>query len=168
MGDMDLVVVFLGALIVAKQEGHHGDEIGGEQLRIFSSEADDKGHDQEIGKIKQVFPRPDPFHIIHDDQVQIQVKDGYHPGKQVFTPQVQVISYDKDIGGTQVDKCADIKTETEIGDDAHEMRDKDQQDELVETNRLLSLGRGIFVPDPGIDNVLIKGPAQRDNRVAQR
>jgi hypothetical protein len=168
VGDMDLIVVFLRALIIAKKEGNHGNEIGGGQLRVFPSEADDKGHDQEIGKIKQVFPGPDPFHIIHDDEVQVQVKHGHHPGKPVFTPQVEVIGYDKDIGSTQVNQCADIKTKAEIGNDAYEMRDKDQQDELVETNRLLSLGRGIFVPDPGIDNVLIKGPAQRDNRVAQR
>jgi hypothetical protein len=79
-----------------------------------------------------------------------------------------MIGYDKDIGSTQVDQCADIKSKKEIGDDAYEMCDKDQQDELVETNRLLSLGRGIFVPDPGIDNILVKGPAQRGNRVAQR
>ena len=48
------------------------------------------------------------------------------------------------------------------------MRHEDQQDELVETDRLLSFGRGVILPDPGIDNVLIEGPKERNDRVTQR
>jgi hypothetical protein len=79
-----------------------------------------------------------------------------------------MVRHDKNIGGTQVDQRADIKLKTEVGNDADEVRDKDQQDELIETDRLLSLGGGVFLPDAGIDNILIEGPEKRDNRVAQR
>ena len=79
-----------------------------------------------------------------------------------------MIGDDEEIGGAKVDQRADIKPKTEVGDDADKVRDKDQQDELVEPGRLLSFGRGIFLPEPGIDNILIKGPEKRDDRVTQR
>ena len=79
-----------------------------------------------------------------------------------------MIGHDKDIGSAEVDERADIETETEIGDNADEMRNKDQENELVKTGRLLSFGRRVILPDPGIDNVLIEGPEERDDRVSQR
>ena len=79
-----------------------------------------------------------------------------------------MISDDEEIGGAQVDQRTDIKPKKEIGDDAHKMRDKDQENELVKTGRLLSFGRRVLLPDPGIDNILIEGPEKRDDRVAQR
>jgi hypothetical protein len=48
------------------------------------------------------------------------------------------------------------------------MCDQDQKNELVETGRLLSFGRRVILPDPGIDNILIKGPEKRADRVTQR
>ena len=102
------------------------------------------------------------------DQVEVKVQHRDDPGQQVFPPQIEMISDDKEIGGAKVDQRADIKPKTEVGDDADEMRDKDQQDELVKADRLLSLGRRIILPDPGIDNILIEGPEKRDDRVAQR
>ena len=38
------------------------------------------------------------------------------------------------------------------------MRDQDQQDELIESDRILSLGWRVILPDPGIDYILIEGP----------
>jgi hypothetical protein len=128
----------------------------------------DKGHDEEVREIEQILPRPDTFHIVHDHQVQVQIQHGHDPGQQKFPPQVQMIRHDKEIGGAQVDQCADIQLETEKGNDAYKVRDEDQQDELIESDRLLSLGCGILLPDAGIDNVLIKGPEKRNDRVAQR
>jgi hypothetical protein len=86
MGDMDLVIVLLRALVVAEQHGNNGDQVRCRQLHDIPPEADDEGHDQEIGKIEQVFPGLYPFHIIHDDQVQVQVEHGYHPGEQELPP----------------------------------------------------------------------------------
>ena len=71
---MDLVIVFLRTFIVAEQQGNNGDQVGSRQLHDIPSKADDKGHDQEIGKIEQVFPGLYPFHVIHDNQVQVQVQ----------------------------------------------------------------------------------------------
>jgi hypothetical protein len=79
-----------------------------------------------------------------------------------------MIGDDEEIGRAQVDQRADIEPKTEVGHNAHEMRHKDQQDELVETDRLLSFGRGVILPDPGIDNILIEGPEERSDRVTQR
>ena len=77
-----------------------------------------------------------------------------------------MIGEDKEVGRAQVDQRADIETEDEIGDDADEMRDEDQQDELVEPDRLLLFGRGIIIPEPGIDDVRIKRAKNRDDGVA--
>jgi hypothetical protein len=74
----------------------------------------------------------------------------------------------EEIRGAQVDQRTDIKPKTEIGNDADKVSYKDQQDELVETDRLLSFGRGVILPDPGVDNILIKGPEKRCARVTQR
>jgi hypothetical protein len=76
MSDMYLVIVLLGALIIAEQERNDGDEIGGRQLHEFSPEADDKGHDQEIREIEQVFAGLYPLHIVHNRQVEVQVQYG--------------------------------------------------------------------------------------------
>jgi hypothetical protein len=168
MSDMNLVIVFLRTLIITEQHGNDGDQVSDCQLRELPSETDDKGHDQEIGKIKQVFPGLYPLHIVHDDQVQVQIEYGYHPGKEELPPEIQMIGYDKDISGTEVDEGADIEAETEIGNDAYEMRDQYQQDKLVEPDRFFPFGRGIFLPDPGIDNILVKGSEKIDNRVAHR
>jgi hypothetical protein len=46
--------------------------------------------------------------------------------------------------------------------------DQDQQDELIEPDSLFPLGRGILVPQPGIDYILIKGLEEQDKRVTQR
>jgi len=168
MGDMDLVIVLLRTEIVAKHQGCQRDHIREDQLQVFPFEADNKGHDQEVRKIEQVLPRFDPLHIVHDRQVKIEVQYRNDTGQQVLPPQVEMVGDNEDIGGAQVDQRTDVKPKTEIGDNADEMRDKDQENELVKTDRLLSFGRGVILPDPGIDNILIKGPEERGNRVAQR
>ena len=68
-----------------------------------------------------------------------------------------MIGNDKDIGGAQIDQGADIKTKSEVGDDGYEVRYQDQQDKLVEPDGLFASGMGIFLPQPGIDYILIKG-----------
>jgi hypothetical protein len=68
-----------------------------------------------------------------------------------------MVGDDKDIGGAEVDQGADIKTESEIGDDGHELCDQDQQDELIEPDGLFSFGRVILLPQPGVDYILVKG-----------
>ena len=57
-----------------------------------------------------------------------------------------MVRKDKDVGGAKVDKRADIKPKIKVGDDANKVRYKDQQDELVEPDRLLLFGRGILRP----------------------
>ena len=47
-----------------------------------------------------------------------------------------MIGNDKNIGGAEVDERAYIETKNEIGDDANKVRHEDQQDELVEPDRL--------------------------------
>ena len=48
------------------------------------------------------------------------------------------------------------------------MSDEDEQDELVEPDRLLPFGRSIFIPQSGIDYVLIEGSKYRNDRVTHR
>ena len=79
-----------------------------------------------------------------------------------------MLGNDKDIGGAKIDQGADIKTEHEIGNDGYEVRYQDQQDELVEPDGLFPLGRGIFIPEPGIDYILIEGTKKTDDRVSHR
>ena len=142
---MHLVVVLLRALIVAEQQAGHGHQIGKDQLLHIPGEADDKRHDQEVREEEQVFPCLKAFHIVHDREIEVEVEYGQHPGQQVFFAKVEMVGYDKDVGGGQVNECADVQSEKEVRDHAHKMRDKDQQNELIEPDRLLFLGRGMFV-----------------------
>jgi hypothetical protein len=84
MGNMHLVIVFLGAGIKREQEGDHGNQVRESQLLKIFPEADDKCHYQEVREIKKVFAGPEPFHIVHDDQVKVQGQNGNYTGKQVF------------------------------------------------------------------------------------
>ena len=52
-----------------------------------------------------------------------------------------MVGNNENIGGAEVDERADIQTENEIGNDADKMCHEDEQDELVEPDRLFSLGR---------------------------
>jgi hypothetical protein len=79
-----------------------------------------------------------------------------------------VIGNDEDIGSAEIDQGADIKTESEIRDDRYEVRDQDQQDELIEPDGLFPLGGGILFPQPGVDYILVKGLEEQDERVTQR
>jgi hypothetical protein len=79
-----------------------------------------------------------------------------------------MIGDNEEIGGAQVDQRADIKPKTEIGNDTDKVSYKDQEDELVKADRLLSFGWRVILPDPGIDNILIEGPEERGDRVTQR
>jgi hypothetical protein len=78
-----------------------------------------------------------------------------------------MIGDDKDIGGRKIDQRADIQTITEIGDNTDEVGDEDEQDELVEPDRLLLFRWGIVFPEAGIDDVLIEG-LNKYERVAHR
>ena len=66
--------------------------------------------------------------------------------EQVHLAKVEMIGNDENIGGAQVDECADIQPKNEVGDDANKMRHEDQQDELVEPDRLFPLRGSIVVP----------------------
>ena len=79
-----------------------------------------------------------------------------------------MIGYDEDIGRAEIDKCADIKAEAEIGDDANEVGDEEEQDELVEPYGLLSLGRGMFILQSGIDYIVVKRGEYRGHWVAHK
>ena len=68
-----------------------------------------------------------------------------------------MIGDDEDIGGAEIDQGADIKTKSEIRDDRYEVCNQDQQDKLVEPDGLFASGMGIFLPQPGIDYILVKG-----------
>ena len=67
-----------------------------------------------------------------------------------------MIGDDKDIGGAEVDQCADIQAKTEIGNNTDKMRYKNEEDKLVETYRLFPFGMGIVFPKAGIDDILIE------------
>ena len=67
-----------------------------------------------------------------------------------------MIGDDKNIGGTEIDQRTDIKAKTEIGDDTDKVSNKNEQDELVEPDRLLPFRWGIVIPEAGIDDVLIE------------
>ena len=58
-----------------------------------------------------------------------------------------MVGNNENISGAEVDERADIQTENEIGNDANEMRHEDQQDELVEPDRLFPLGWGVIFPE---------------------
>lgn len=165
---MDLVVILLWTLIKTKQDAGHSHHISEDQFPEIFGEADDEGHDQEIREKEQVFSCFDSFHVVHDRQVNIQVQHRYHPREQISSAKVQVIGDDEDIGRAQVDKRADIKSETEIGNDANEVSDEDQQDELIETYRLLPFGRGMLVLQSGIDYIIVKGREHGDEWVAHK
>ena len=68
-----------------------------------------------------------------------------------------MIGDDEDISRAEIDQGADIKTKSKVGDDGHEVRDQDQQDELVEPDGLFPFGRVMLCLQPGIDYILVKG-----------
>jgi len=84
MGNMHLVIVFLWAGIKGKPEGNCRDEVGESQLLEILPETDDERHYEEVREIEQIFTGPEPFHIVHDNQVKVQVQNGYHTGKRIF------------------------------------------------------------------------------------
>ena len=53
--------------------------------------------------------------------------------------------YEK-ISGAEIDQCADVKTETEVGDYADKMRGEDQENELIKANRFLPFYWGMLIP----------------------
>ena len=77
---MYLVVIFLGADLKTEGHGNNGEYIDKGQFPEISFEADNKGHYQEIGEIKKVFTCFQSLHIVHDDQVKVQVDNGQDPG----------------------------------------------------------------------------------------
>ena len=58
-----------------------------------------------------------------------------------------MIGDDENIGGAEIDERADVQAENEIGDDADKVCYEDQQDELVEPDRLFPLGGSIVIPE---------------------
>ena len=57
-----------------------------------------------------------------------------------------MVGNNENIGGAEVDERADIQTENEIGNDADKMRHEDEQDELVEPDRLFPFVGRIVLP----------------------
>ena len=68
-----------------------------------------------------------------------------------------MIGDDKDISSAEVDQCADIEAKTEIRNNTDKMRDKNKEDELVETDRLFPVGMVIIFPEAGVNDILIEG-----------
>src|SRR6185437_7954786 len=144
--DMHLVMILLRTLIVAKGQGGDRDHISKGEFPQAPREADDKRHDQEVGKKEQVFPRPEPFHIVHDRQIKIQVQDADEPGQQIFFAEIEMIGEDEEVSCAEVDEGADIQPEAEIRDHADKVRDEDQQNKLVETDRFFPFARRRLIP----------------------
>jgi len=164
---MHLVVIFLRAGIKTKPDGDHRDQVSKTHLAEILFEADNKCHYQEVREIEHVLTGLEPLHIVHDHQVEIQVENRYQAGKLKFSPEIEVISDNEYIGGAEIDQCADVEAKNEIGDNANEMRYEDEQDELVEPDRLFPLGMVIVFPQTGIYYILIEG-LKKGERVTHR
>ena len=123
--DMDLVVILLRTIVITEKNGYDRHQVRKGKLFEIPGEADDKRHDQEVGEEEQVFPGLEPFHIVHDGEIEIQIEHRDDPGKQVFFAEIEMISEYEKIGGAEVDQCADIKAETEVGDHADKVRTED-------------------------------------------
>lgn len=143
--DMHLVMVFLRAPVEAEEDAGDRRPIGEEQLAEIAGEADDEGHDQEVGEEEQKLSRPESFHVVHHREVKIEVQHRYHACQQIAFAEIEVIGHDEDVGRAEIDERADIETEIEIRDDADEVSDEDQQDELIESYRLFPFGGGMLV-----------------------
>jgi hypothetical protein len=143
---MYLVVVLRRALKIAEQHAGEGERVGEDELADAAGKADDEGHDQEVGEKEQVFPGPETFHIVHDGEVKVEIQHGQDPGQLELSPQVEMIRYDEEIGRREVDQGADKEAETEVGDDADKMRNKDEENELVEPDRLFPFSGSIVIP----------------------
>ena len=161
MNDMDLVVIFQRAFFQTKDQGDDRHQVGNGQLPEILIEGDNKSHYQEVREIEEVFSRLQSLHIIHDDQVQVEVDNGQYARQSEFFPHIQVIGEDKNIRRGKVDKGADIQPETKVGDDADEIGQQGQDNELVEADDLLPLVGGEGFVQPPVDDVLVKGPGSR-------
>jgi hypothetical protein len=167
MYDSDLVVILRRTHFEAEYYGDHRDGVDEYQFPQIPFKADDKGHDKEIWEIQQIFTRLQSLHIVHDDQVEIEIDNGKDPGQLELPFLVEMKGEDKKIRHTEIHQCADIEAIAEIGDDADKIGDQDQEDELVEPDHLPLLGQGIILPYPGIDDVFVKRPEGEDQRIAQ-
>jgi hypothetical protein len=168
MHDPDLVVILRRAHFEAEYHGDHRDGVDEYQFPKIPFKADDKGHDKEIREIQQVFACLQSLHIVHDDQVEVEIDNRKDPGQLELPFLVEVKGEYKKIRRTEIHQCADIETIAEIGDDADKIGDQDQEDELVEPDHLPLLGQRIILPNPGIDDVFVKRPEGEDQRVAQK
>jgi hypothetical protein len=133
---MHLVKILLGTYFKTKGHRNNGKHVDEYQFPEIPFETDDKGHYKEIREIEQVFSCPQSLHIVHDDQVEVQVHDGQDPRQLKLSSLVKVKSQDKEISRAEIYKCADIQAIREIGDDAYEIGDQCEQDELVEPDHL--------------------------------
>lgn len=144
-------MVLLRAKVEAEEAAGDRHATGKDQLAKIAGEADDEGHDQEVGKKEQVFSRPESFHVVHRREVEIEVQHRYDASQQIVSAVIEVVGDDENIGRAEVDERTDIKTEDEIRDDTDEVGYEDQQDKLVEPDRLFPFGRGMLLLEPGID-----------------
>jgi hypothetical protein len=133
---MHLVEVLLGTYFKTNDHGDNGKHVDENQFPEIPFKADDKGHYKEIRKIEHILSCPQPLHIVHDDQVKVQVHDGQYPGQLELSSLVKVKGKDKEISRAEVYKCADIQAIRKIGDDTYEIGDQRKQDELVEPDHL--------------------------------
>src|SRR5258708_33531076 len=164
---MHLVVILLGAYFKTEGDGNDREYINEYQFREIPFEADNKGHYQEIREIEQVFPCPQSFHIINNNQVEVQVYDGEDPGQLEFPSLIQVKGKDKKISRAKIYKHADIQAIGGIGDDAYDIGDEGKQDKLIETDHLPLSGGRIIFPQTRIDDVFIKRPGSQNQMVDQ-
>jgi hypothetical protein len=143
---MHLVEILRGAYFKTNDHGDNGKHVYEYQFPEIPFEADDKGHYKEIRKIEQVFSCFKSLHVVHDDQVKVQVHDGQDTRQLELSSLVEVKGKDKKISRAKVYKCTDIQAVRKIGDDAYKIGDQREQDELVEPDHLPLSGWRIILP----------------------
>src|SRR5450631_573258 len=79
--DTNLVIILIGTHIKTEQNGYDGNQVYKFQLSKISFDVYNQGHDEEVGKIQEVLSCTQPFHIVHDNQVEIEVDDGNYTGQ---------------------------------------------------------------------------------------
>lgn len=156
--DAYLVMVFHGAHPEAAENGDPGYEVKEYEFGEATFEIDNKGQHEEVREVQEILSCLEPFHVIHDEQIGIQIENGKDPGDLEMSFLIEIEGDDEKIGGAEVDEGADIQSIGKVGDDADEVGDKGQQYELVETDHLSAPGRGIVIPQAGIDDVFVKRP----------
>ena len=98
------------AEVQTNQYGYNRNQIDKLQFGKISFHVNDQSHYEEVRKIEQVFTCAQPFHIIHYNQVKVEINNGYDACQFKSFLGIEMKSKDKNIAGRQVDQGAYIKT----------------------------------------------------------